>query len=167
MPIKRKEHWATRDFHQFLIDHASKSFEWGSHDCALFAANAVQAITGTDIADDFRGKYTTQLGAFRTISKVTSGSTVADAAAYCAAKHDLTEHEHPLMAKRGDLVVINNGGDLIAGVVHLNGRHVVSVSETGLMMLPITNIVRAWSLDSTALTPTATDTSLPAETQHV
>jgi hypothetical protein len=66
------------------------------------------------------------------------------------------------MAKRGDLVIIDNAGTLIAGVVHLNGRHVVSVSETGLVRLPITNVVRAWSLDIPVASPVVTDTSAPA-----
>ena len=50
------------------------------------------------------------------------------------------------MAKRGDLVVIQNGTTFIAGVVHLNGRHVVSMSEKGLVRLPITKVVRSWGV---------------------
>jgi hypothetical protein len=148
MPLKRKLHWATRAYHRFLVDNSKTPFAWGTRDCALFAADAVESITGVDIASEFRGKYTTQLGAMRTIRQITGGTTVADAAAHCANKHGLTEHTHPLVAKRGDLVVIDNGGDLIAGVVHLNGRYVVSVNENGLITLPITNIVRSWSLDA-------------------
>lgn len=152
MALTKHEHWRERHFHAFLIERANMPFEWGKNDCALFAADAIQAVSGTDIADDFRGKYTTQLGSLRTIKAVTGGSSVADAAAYCANKHGLTEHTHLLMAQRGDLVVIENAGTLIAGVVHLNGRDVVSVSESGLVRLPTTdptgkpNIVRAWSI---------------------
>ena len=152
MPLKKHEHWQTRAFHNFLLENADKPFAWGTHDCALFAANAILANTGVDIADDFRGKYITQLGAFKTIKQVTGGTTVADAAAYCAAKHGLVEHTYPLMAKRGDLVVVENGGNLIAGVIHLNGVHAISVSESGLVRLPIadvtgkSNIVRSWSI---------------------
>src|ERR1700733_5781171 len=138
MPIKRNKHWDTRHLHQFLLDNANTQFEWGKNDCCLFAANAIQSFTGIDLADEFRGKYTDQLSAFGLISSVSGGTTVADAAAYCAKKHGLTEHTHPLMAKRGDLVVIDIDGTLIAGVVHLNGRHVISVSETGPVRLPIT-----------------------------
>ncbi len=152
MSYKRKDHWATRHFDTFLRERANAPFAWGVNDCALFSADAVESILGIDIADDFRGKYSTQLGAIRTIQKVTGGTSVADAAAYCAAKHGLIEHTYPLMAKRGDLVVIENGGNLIAAVVHLNGHHAVSVSETGLVRLPIAdhngkpNVVRAWSI---------------------
>jgi hypothetical protein len=152
MPLTKLPHWRTRTFDPFLRERAQMPFAWGSNDCALFAADAILANTGTDVADDFRGKYTTQLGAIRTIQQVTGGTTVADAAAYCATKHGLVEHTHPLMAKRGDLVVIENDGNLIAAVVHLNGYHAVSVSETGLVRLPIAdhngkpNVVRAWSI---------------------
>jgi hypothetical protein len=152
MPLKKLEHWRTRAFDKFLRERAKMPFAWGTNDCALFAADAILANTGTDIADDFRGKYTTALGALRTIATVTTGTTVVDAAAYCAAKHNLTEHTHPLMAKRGDLVIVDNAGTLIAGVIHLNGRDVISVSESGLVRLPIAdetgkpNLVRAWSI---------------------
>ncbi|RZU39323.1 DUF6950 family protein [Edaphobacter modestus] len=146
MALNKKQHWHTRAFHNFLVERATSPFAWGTNDCALFVADAILAITGTDIAENFRGKYTTELGALRIIKKITGGSTIADAATYCANKHGLAEHTHPLMAKRGDLVVIDNGGNLIAGVVHLNGRHVVSVGENGIVQLPITNIVRAWSI---------------------
>jgi hypothetical protein len=152
MALTKLDHWHTRAFDPFLRERANMPFEWGKNDCALFAADAILANTGIDIADDFRGKYTTQLGALRIISKITGGTSVADAAAYCATKHGLVEHTHPLLAKRGDLVVIENDGNLIAGVVHLNGMHVISVSETGLVRLPIAdlkgrpNVVRAWSV---------------------
>jgi hypothetical protein len=72
--------------------------------------------------------------------------TVADAVAYCAKQHGLVEYTHPLCAQRGDLVVMANGTNLIAGVVHLNGAHLISVGEPGLVRLPITTIKRAWKV---------------------
>jgi hypothetical protein len=146
MPLPKVEHWQTRAFHNYLLDHAHTPFEWGVNDCCLFAANAIQTNTGVDIADDFRGKYTDEASAFALIKSVTGGTTVADAAAHCAAKHGLVENTHPLMAKRGDLVVIGNGDTLICGVVHLNGRHVVSVTDKGLVRLPISKVTRSWAV---------------------
>lgn len=146
--LPKNEHWHTRSFNQFLTDSINVPFDWGTNDCCMFAANAILANTNIDIADDFRGKYTDEASAFALITTVTgvASPTVADAAAHCATKHGLVEYEHPLMAKRGDLVVISNCGALIAGVVHLNGRDVISVSQTGAVRLPITNIVRSWSV---------------------
>nr|WP_150110546.1 hypothetical protein [Granulicella mallensis] len=101
-------------------------------------------MTGVDIASDFRGKYTDEASAFALIKSVANGTTVADAAAYCAAKHGLTEWSKPLLAQRGDLVTIQNGTQLIAGFVGIDGRYAISIGETGLMQFPISVITRAW-----------------------
>jgi hypothetical protein len=144
MPLTRIQHWATRSYHAFLLARAEEPFAWGKNDCALFAADGILAITGTDIASDFRGKYSDERSAFAAIKSIAGGTTVADAAAYCAGKHGLAELKFPLMAQRGDLVVFENGPNLIAGLVHLNGRHVISVSESGLVRFMITDVKRAW-----------------------
>jgi hypothetical protein len=38
-------------------------FVWGTHDCALFAAGCVNAMTGVDPAAAFRGTYDSRIGA--------------------------------------------------------------------------------------------------------
>ncbi len=146
MAIKKiRPHWDTRLFNDFLLSRAKTPFTWGTHDCATFAADGIQAITGVDIAVDFRGKYTDQPSAVAAIKSICNGATVADAAAYCAQKYGLVELAHPRMARRGDLVIVpNNTGELIAGLVHLNGRDVVSVNTKGWIGLPITSVQRAW-----------------------
>src|SRR5664279_4045305 len=99
--MKRTEHWATQEYDTHLRQHANDAFVWGTIDCCMFPANAIQSFTGVDIADDFRGKYSDEASAFKLIQTVTGGTTVAEAAAYCAVKHGLIEYQHPLMAKRG------------------------------------------------------------------
>ncbi len=146
MSLNKPDHWRERHFHTFPLERARDPFEWGTNDCCLFPANAIQAITGVDIAADFRGKYADEASAFALIQSITGGLTVADAAAYCAAKHGLVENAHPLMAQRGDLVVMKSGDTLICGIVHLNGRHVVTVATSGLVRLPITTVVRSWRI---------------------
>ncbi len=192
MPLQRSSaHWREYEFDHFLTAVARKPFAWGSHDCCLFAADAIKSFatistpettaaykantaahktadairnaaerraahakvasgfTGVDLAAAFRGQYDDQRSAFAAIRKITGGSTVADAAAWCANQHGLEELKHPLCAQRGDLVVMRqNASDpesqWIAGVVHLSGAHLVSVAETGAVRLPITSVVRAW-----------------------
>ena len=147
MALKRTHHWATREYHQFLLDNRSTPFAWGTHDCSMFVANAVKAFTGTDLAADFRGTYNDHASALSAIRKITGGQSIADAAAWVAKKHGLTEWTHPLQAQRGDLVVVKNtDGNLIAGLIHLNGRHVVSVGEKGIVRLPLSSIQRAWKV---------------------
>jgi hypothetical protein len=130
---------------------AADNISHHTHPAERRAAHAavVEGFTGVDIAADFRGQYHDKLSAFKAIKRITGGSTVADAAAWCAAKYGLEELQHPLCAQRGDLVVMHQdavaGEDqLIVGIVHLTGAHLVSVAESGAVRLPITNIVRAW-----------------------
>lgn len=40
-----------------LESRAHTPFAWGRNDCAIFAADMVQAVTGQDFAAAFRGKY--------------------------------------------------------------------------------------------------------------
>lgn len=144
MALTRVQHWATREFHHFLHTRARAPFVWGKNDCALFAADGIQAMTGVDIAADFRNRYNDEASALEAIKTIAGGTTIADAAAYCAAKHGLAELHLPLMAQRGDLAVLEESGRLIAGLVHLNGRHLVTVGESGLKRICICKIRRAW-----------------------
>lgn len=146
MPLTRTPHWATREFHDFLLKRAREPFEWGKNDCSLFAADAIQSFTGVDLAEDFRDKYDDEASAFALIKTITGGATVADAATYCANKHGLIERIHPLMAQRGDLVIVPDSGNLISAVVHLNGRHVVTVGQAGLLRISIMLVTRAWAI---------------------
>ena len=144
MALKRALHWETRHFHEFLMGRASAPFAWGSNDCALFAADGIKAITGVDIAAEFRGQYHDEASALEAIEAITGGKTVEDAAAWCAQKFGLSEWQYPLCARRADLVVVRNGDGLASGLVHLNGKHVVFPGERGLVRVSIRQIVRAW-----------------------
>lgn len=145
MALKRLKHWDTRSYHQFLLGSANAPFVWGTNDCSTFCADGIKAITGVDIANDFRGKYTDEVSAFALIKSVTGGSTVADAAAYCATKHGLQEWPKPLFAQRGDLVTfMAPTGILVSGLVHLSGRHIVAMGHDGLYRFPISGILRSW-----------------------
>lgn len=145
MALSRRQHWDTQAFHQFLMQRAKMPFVWGANDCALFAADGIEAITGVDIAADFRGKYSDEAGAWAAVHTVTGGATIADAAAWCAAKHGFAEWTHPRMARRGDLVVFTGAGGVVAsGLIHLSGAHIVAIGESGLYRFSITKVLRAW-----------------------
>ena len=144
MPLTRQPFWDTRAFHEYLLERAKQPYVWGQNDCATFAADGVRAITGTDIMADLRG-FTNSDEAFRKIKAVTGGATLEAAVEYCVKQHGLTERTHTLMAQRGDLVLYSDGTSLIAGIVHLNGRDVVSPGEKGLLRNPLKLIKRAWT----------------------
>lgn len=147
--LTRKQNWDTQDFGEWItqVHLHPQPFAWGTADCCTFAADGVEAITGTQIDSDFRGKYNDQTSAFGLIKSITGGSTVADAAAYCAEKFEMAEWKSPFFARRGDLVAVkNNDGQIIAGIVSLNGRDVLCMSETGVISLSIRQAIRAWKV---------------------
>ena len=47
----------------FLRDAMRREFSWGGHDCALFCADRVLAVTGVDPARRWRGSYHSEAGA--------------------------------------------------------------------------------------------------------
>ena len=144
--MQRLPKWDTQLLPAFIAMRKTKPFMWGANDCCTMAADAIQAITGVDIAGDFRGQYLDEKSAFKLIKKLTGGTTVADAAEYCAVRHGMTEYKYPLQAKRGDLVVLEDAGRLIAGFVYVDGRHIAAVGEDGFRYYLITEAKRAWAV---------------------
>ena len=148
---KRTIHWCTRELYQFIRSRENTPFAWGTNCCAMFAADAIQAMTGVDIASDFRGLYSDAAGAQAAIEKITGvkGGTIEDAAAYCANKHGLPEWKYPLQAQRGDLVIFGDVNGPTAGIIHISGKHILAPGEKGLKKLSIHDgktspIKRAW-----------------------
>lgn len=52
----RLYNWETR-LASYLARVSREGFAWGRHDCALFAAGGVEAVTGVDPAAAWRGRY--------------------------------------------------------------------------------------------------------------
>jgi hypothetical protein len=74
----------------------TRTFEFGSFDCALFAADCVLAITGTDYAAPFRG-YESKTAAYRIITEHGSLTGLLTSL--------LGEPIEPAFARRGDVVL--------------------------------------------------------------
>ena len=142
--MRRTPDWQHK-LHDFLVARAKEPFAWGSNDCALFAADAIQAITGEDLAAEFRG-YKDEEGATAAVKSVANGTTVEDAVVYIAKKHNLQERKSILFAQRGDLVIYQGTEGLAAGVVHLSGTHALFVSPTGLHKIRLRYCKRAWKV---------------------
>ncbi len=92
--------WQTR-LHECITAAQALPFEWGVHDCCLFAADCVHVITGVDHAASFRGKYSTALGAQRVITE--RGGLVA------FLTEQLGEPVHPALAQTGDVGLFKEG----------------------------------------------------------
>lgn len=103
------------DWHSRLSDYIDAvrrtPFAYGRHDCALFAAGAVEAMTGVDPSVELRGKYKTLGGGLRQLKRL----GFADHGEFAAF---LFEEVHPSHAQIGDIAAIDLGGGAIAlGVV--------------------------------------------------
>lgn len=56
--MERLPNWRTR-LTQYLAQQARQEFKEGSHDCALFASGAVEAMTGVNLAEKWQNSYST------------------------------------------------------------------------------------------------------------
>jgi hypothetical protein len=126
--MSRVDNWRTL-LAQFIDERRDRAFEWGSHDCCLFAADWIKTATGYDLADGFRGRYNSALGAHRLTASL--GGLVPFVA------HCLKEVARPTCASQataGDLIVRDSGdGDCIGIVL---GAQSAFVAKHGLEFLP-------------------------------
>ena len=119
---------------EFFQANLSRSFQWGEWDCGLFAAGAIQAMTGEDLASEYRGNY----------------SSALEAAHFGGAERiaELAGLDEILVgfAGRGDLVLLaNDPHDPCLGILGLDGRAVM-VTGSGLAWVDREKVLRAWKV---------------------
>jgi hypothetical protein len=113
-----------------------RAFEWGAHDCGLFAADAVLGTTGVDFCDGLRD-YDSALGAARVLQRHGCANVVDLVIA-----RGFIGRQHPLDARRGDIVAARGQHGLSLGVVC--GSRFATPGADGLLFFPIDQAVRAW-----------------------
>ena len=142
--IKRREDWPTR-LVNFIAKAQRLSFSWGEknggHDCGLFAANAIEEMTGRDPASWFRGRYSTKIGAYRALKKF-SGGGIEEAA--CRISDENNFPEIPVLtAQRGDLVLLCTREGHALGICV--GAHIACARPGfGLTYISLSHAERAW-----------------------
>lgn len=94
--MTRKSNWEA-ELANFISARRESAFEWGVNDCALFAADAVEAITGDDPAPDFRGVYSDQAGARQALRDFGNGTLLKTF-------QIRFDEKPPSFARRGDLI---------------------------------------------------------------
>jgi hypothetical protein len=111
-------------------------FTWGTHDCAMFAADAVLVQTDRDFLARWRGAYATEEqgdaitgGAFGTFMEA---ALAAFGAAECPAG----------LAQRGDVALVRYGNTRSLGVVL--GGSVAVPGLVGLSFLSPRHLERVW-----------------------
>lgn len=137
----RLENWVTI-LDEYLKMKENSPFALGVNDCCLFAADAVLAITGVDMAMAFRGKYSNESGAVRAMKKYAGGG-VRELMHRMAKENDLPEVQ-PLMLSRGSVALIDSDGRDSLGVINLTGMHVSAPSIAGVVHIPINRAITGW-----------------------
>ncbi len=140
--IRRYEDWPAR-LGDALAAAADRPSEFGHHDCCLAVADVVLAITGTDLAADFRG-YEGEAAALAVLRDHGGVIGIAEA---MAARHGIPEVP-PGLAQRGDVVIVKDGqGRDTLGIVDLTGARALAVSDTGgWASRSVACIERAWRI---------------------
>lgn len=133
----RRPDWQSR-----LVDYLGRAsrtpFAPGRHDCALFAAGAVEAMTGVDLAASWRGRYRSLRGGVRVLRREGYRDHVALAAAHFRAR---VAHE---VAMPGDLAAVPTPDGPALGVVQ--GRFAYVVGPSGLGMVPAASAVTVFEV---------------------
>lgn len=128
----RREDWPER-LAEYVESARAQPFAWGTHDCATFAAGAVEAVTGTRPQ----------------IPVVTS----AQAFSHLVRDHGDLEHmtsdqmgpsAAPASARRGDLVLVALDGRQCLAVCL--GASAAAPGESGLVMVPMHAAIAAWAV---------------------
>lgn len=129
------------DWKARLVAHLERSsrasYALGQHDCALFAAGAVEAVTGHDPAAAWRGRYSTLNGGLKLLRKAGHQDYIEATAAHLP-------EIHPSAAAPGDIAVVEDPstGSLVLGVVQ--GEMIYVLREDGLGLAPRATLRRAF-----------------------
>lgn len=118
----------------------SRPFQWGEHDCLLFAARAVLVMTGTDPAAEVRGTYRTALGAVRRLQACGFPDLES------AWDSRFPTRVAPRFISRGDIVAIpcaaRRWRGLGLGIAF--GPAIWAPGPDGLVSMPVALAVTAW-----------------------
>jgi len=136
MTLVRRSDWRSQ-LSACVVKALKQPFEWGRHDCALFAANAILAMTGEDLARGYRGRYRTAAGAARTLQKEGFGSSEALA-------EQLFDEIAPVLAVDGDICLVDGPEGPTLGIVL--GEVIAAPGPESLRFLPRQSAVRAFHL---------------------
>jgi len=135
--MDRLPDWAAR-LHDFIDGVKRDPFAWNSHDCVFgWAADAVLAITGEDVAAPYRGKYKSAKGAAGVLKRA-GFDDLAEAVA------SLLPEIHISQARIGDLAAIPTDGPFGWSIGIVNGETILTVGETAMGVSPLLSATRAF-----------------------
>lgn len=121
---------------EFTAGRRRQPYAWGTNDCVTFAADAVQAVTGTDPMSDLRGSWDSESAALAVLEAQGGLIAAMDARFPRKAKE---------FAQRGDLVLVKdaNGQPSLAVCV---GKDAASPGEDEMLLTPMGKVRMAWEV---------------------
>ena len=132
----RHPDWPAR-FDHFLAARRERPFQWGDHDCCLFALDWIEEATGVRLAE-VRGLYRDADGAAALLrQRWGTGDLIVVATSLLG--EPLTT---PLLAGRGDLLAFRHGPHVWLGLCA--GPVGVALGKRGLVTLPLSRTVSGW-----------------------
>ncbi len=132
-PLRRRTDWRQR-LRAFAMSRHREPFAWGQNDCALFAADAVAAVTGHDFGASFRGAYASASQALRVLAPFGGLQGLASAA--------LGQPVGGQFAGVGDVCLVHFDGRECLGVC--NGVEVLGPGASGMAHAPLSAAALAW-----------------------
>ena len=133
--VTRFENWPLI-LSEYLTEKEGVAFEWYKNDCSSFIAEAVKRITGEDFFKLYND-YHDERSAAVLLKKNGGPSGIITK---CLGEGST----NILMAKRGDIVVVNEPLEA-AGIVDDSGQRVAVLSKEGLIRIPLTKAKKFWS----------------------
>ena len=130
--------WRTR-LHQYLCIARTRPLRPGHHDCCLFGAGAIEAMTGVDLAAPYRGRYTTFAGGRRVLRRDGYADHMALIAAHLPEAHVST-------ALAGDIAILPTEDGPAVGVVGDGGVAYVLGLHGGLALCPMAPVQRLFKV---------------------
>lgn len=129
----RREDWRERLL-EYVEQVRREPFEFGAMDCALFVAGCIEAMTGEDLAEPYRGKYAT----------MDEGLALMRSTGY-ADYVEFFRHRYEAVpvafARVGDVAILESDEGPTLGVV--GGPRIFLAGEAGLVTRPLTDAVEA------------------------
>lgn len=119
----------------YLNAVSRKQLRPGAHDCALFAAGAVEAMTGVDFAAEYRGQYRTIEEGYALVRSRGFEGPIEMAEAHLP-------EVAALLCQVGDLAVVEGDGALVLGVVQGASIYVLRMDGPG--RVPLTEAQRGF-----------------------
>lgn len=133
--LTRYQDWPER-LDEYLNSRLAVPFTFGVNDCALFAMDAIQAMTGVDLGAEIRGTYSDQEGANAILTEENL-LRIATAAGM--------EEKPILFAQRGDILLYMQQSGPTLLVLGMDGINGWGPGEDGAKQCaPARNCLKAW-----------------------